>query len=149
MALTVTDIFNRPPAIADDTLRYTLYPPSRSQDKAAVSSLAACIIDHVHSRLSPTGFLWHRDSFELKVVPDPDHKAVWFLSGTMRVGDSVDDEWCVVWLLKEISQKWDVAISYAVLRRHPPASCLALSQGLRLGWRVSAYRSCRGSALVD
>ncbi|KAK2462036.1 hypothetical protein APHAL10511_006499 [Amanita phalloides] len=29
----------------------------------------------------------------------------------MRVGDSVDDEWLVVWLLKQISQKWDLVIS--------------------------------------
>jgi hypothetical protein len=29
----------------------------------------------------------------------------------MRVGDSIDDEWCVVWLLRELSEKWDCAIS--------------------------------------
>lgn len=29
----------------------------------------------------------------------------------MRVGDSIDDEWCVVWLLREVSEKWDCAIS--------------------------------------
>lgn len=35
----------------------------------------------------------------------------WMLEGRMRVGDSVDDEWCVVWILREISKKWDFAIS--------------------------------------
>lgn len=34
----------------------------------------------------------------------------WMLEGRMRVGDSVDDEWCVVWILREISKKWDFAI---------------------------------------
>lgn len=28
------------------------------------------------------------------------------LEGRMRIGDSVDDEWLVVWLLKDISSTW-------------------------------------------
>ncbi|KAF8263515.1 SGT1 protein-domain-containing protein [Lactarius quietus] len=55
-------------------------------------------------------FLWHRDTFQVKVVQNGD-KSGWFLEGWMRVGDSIDDEWCVVWLLREVSVKWDCAIS--------------------------------------
>ena len=62
---------------------------------------------HVDSLLP--GHLWHRDAFELKVVKDADRES-WILEGRMRVGDCVDDEWCAVWLLREISAKWDVAI---------------------------------------
>lgn len=105
---SVSDIFNRPPAIAEDTLQYTIYPPPELEDKASVTTFAACFQSFAESLL--TGFIWHRDGFELKVVPNPEEKDKWILEGRMRVGDCVDDEWCVVWLLREISSKWDVAI---------------------------------------
>ncbi|KAK0473266.1 SGT1 protein-domain-containing protein [Armillaria novae-zelandiae] len=103
------DIFNRPPAISEDTLQYALYPPQSLSDKPSVTTFAACMHTYVDSLLPD--FIWHRDTFELKVVPNPDLDGQWMLEGRMRVGDSVDDEWCAVWLLKEISNKWDVVIS--------------------------------------
>jgi hypothetical protein len=103
------DIFNRPPAISEDTLQYVLYPPPGNPDKIAVTTFAACIQTLIDSLLP--NFLWHRDSFELKVVHDPDSESEgWMLQGRMRVGDCVDDEWCVVWLLREVSRKWDFVI---------------------------------------
>ena len=111
MALfTVTDIFNRPPSIAEDTLQYTIYPPPNLTDKASVTTFAACFQSFAETLLSE--FIWHRDAFELKVVPNPEDDDAWILEGRMRVGDCVDDEWCVVWLLREISSKWDVVIGF-------------------------------------
>ncbi len=107
------DIFNRPPAISEDTLQYALYPPQSLSDKPSVTTFAACMHTYVDSLLPD--FIWHRDAFELKVVPNPDFEGQWMLEGRMRVGDSVDDEWCTVWLLKEISNKWDVVIRYVVI----------------------------------
>lgn len=104
------DIFNRPPDIAEDTLHYILYPQQSRSSKAAVASDATLIQAFVDSQLQ--NFLWHRDSFELKTVQDEDDSHFWTLRGTMRVGDSVDDEWCAVWLLKEISSRWDVAVRF-------------------------------------
>lgn len=107
------EIFNRTPAISEDALQYTLHPPSHLSDKASVTTLAACIQTYVESLL--LDFIWHRDSFELKVVSNPDFDGSdhWLLEGRMRVGDCVDDEWCTVWLLREISSKWDVVVRYA------------------------------------
>lgn len=105
------DIFNRPHSIAEDTLHYTIYPPSNLSDQTSVTSFAACIADYVQSLCRD--FVWHRDSFEVKVVPNPDNAKSWILEGRMRVGDCVDDEWFTVWLLKQVSAKWDVAIRYA------------------------------------
>ena len=99
------DVFNRPPAISEDTVQYRLYPAQQSADKVSVLTLAT-VLKHYADDLLP-GFLWHRDPFELKVASDTDG---WILEGTVRVGDCIDDEWCVVWLLREISKKWDVAI---------------------------------------
>lgn len=113
------DLFNRPPSIAEDTLQYELYPIATSSAKADVTALAIFIQQHVQNILGPQ-HIWHRDAFELKITRSPttEHHENeredygWMLQGRMRVGDCVDDEWCMVWLLKEISQQWDVAIRY-------------------------------------
>lgn len=31
----------------------------------------------------------------------------WRLEGVMRVGDSIEDEWVAVWLVKQITGKWE------------------------------------------
>jgi hypothetical protein len=112
LSSSAMDIFNRPPAISEDRLQYALYPAPGQRDRTSVSSLAAVLQAHVDDVLQPS-FVWHRDAFQLKVAPDPDGaKEEYILEGTMRVGDCVDDEWCVVWLLREISRKWDVIIRY-------------------------------------
>lgn len=136
------NIFNRPPTISEDTLVYSLYPitlepiteSSHGQiartttDKSNAIALAALIETKIKDLLSSfpspgecRSFLWHKDSFELRIANDGienpttsqkskvDEKG-WYLEGRMRVGDSVDDEWCAVWLLKEISKNWDVAV---------------------------------------
>ena len=103
------DIFNRPPAISEDTFRCSLYPLDDSIDPSSLSVLAASIQVYVQTLLP--NFIWHRDPFELKVAQHVDgDKETRFLEGLMRVGDSVDDEWCAVWLLREISTKWDLAV---------------------------------------
>jgi len=104
------DIFNRPPAISEDTVQYRLYS-TQSSDKVSVLTLATVLKSYTDDLLP--GFLWHRDPFELKVISDTNG---WVLEGTMRVGDCIDDEWCAVWLLKEISKKWDIAIRSVLLR---------------------------------
>ncbi|KAH9968828.1 SGT1 protein-domain-containing protein [Russula dissimulans] len=101
-------IFNGPPSIAEDAIHYALYPQESSSDKTSVTCLALVVQKFVEPLL--TDFLWHRDTFQIKVVQDTDGSG-WFLEGRMRVGDSIDDEWCVVWLLREASKKWDFAIS--------------------------------------
>ncbi|CCM01639.1 uncharacterized protein FIBRA_03700 [Fibroporia radiculosa] len=105
---SVMDIFNRPPAISEDTLQYTLYLPNEFSDKASATALATLMREYADTTFPD--HLWHRDAFELKVAQDTDSED-WLLEGRMRVGDCVDDEWCVVWLLREISAKWDVVIS--------------------------------------
>ncbi|KAJ3006221.1 hypothetical protein NUW54_g4020 [Trametes sanguinea] len=108
--VTIHDIFNRSPTISEDTLQYLLYLPEDQCDRVSATTLATLMIEYTQSLLPD--HLWHRDSFELKVAPDPErNKDRWVLEGLMRVGDCIDDEWCAVWLLREISRKWDVAVS--------------------------------------
>jgi SGT1 protein len=100
-------LFNRPPSIAEDTLYYALYPQDSSSDRTSVTAMALSIQNFVETLL--TDFLWHRDTFQVKVVQNSDEPG-WFIEGRMRVGDCIDDEWCVVWLLREVSARWDFAI---------------------------------------
>lgn len=104
----VMDNFNRPSSIAEDTIHYSIYPQADTSDRASVTALATCISDFVNSALPD--FIWHRDPFEVKVVSNPENSGSWILEGRIRVGDCIDDEWCTVWLLKEISSKWDTII---------------------------------------
>ena len=113
--VSVNDIFNRPPTISEDTLQYTLYLPLDQSDRVSATALAALLLEHVQSLIS--GHLWHRDAFELKVAPDPEDNAdIWVLEGRMRIGDCIDDEWCTVWLLRELSSKWNLVIRCAMFK---------------------------------
>ncbi|WVR03486.1 hypothetical protein IAU60_000477 [Kwoniella sp. DSM 27419] len=96
------------PTISEDTLHHVLHLPS-SYDPAATALL---ITRHVQSLLLHP-WLWNKDAWELKLASGEagvgtsstslsDSK----LEGRMRVGDAVDDEWLVVWLLREVSKKW-------------------------------------------
>ncbi|KIJ45573.1 hypothetical protein M422DRAFT_166272 [Sphaerobolus stellatus SS14] len=134
------DIFSpRGPSIAEDTLSYSLaLPPSFEADaKAEVAALATVISSFVSSTLAEATssssssqeqgngngkakFIWHRDAFELKVQESKGkgkskekggEGEAWRLEGRMRVGDCVDDEWAVVWVLREASRRWDVCVS--------------------------------------
>ncbi|OCF36141.1 hypothetical protein I317_01022 [Kwoniella heveanensis CBS 569] len=97
------------PTISEDTLNYVLHLLPLC-DTAATAIL---ITDYVNSLL-PQPWLWNKDAWELKVGSVPASSAgKWSvgdlgskLEGRMRVGDAVDDEWLVVWLLREISKKW-------------------------------------------
>jgi hypothetical protein len=122
------DVFNHPPSIAEDTLQYIIYPSPGASDHNTVTALATVVQQYVDSLLQQ--HIWHRDGFELKVVKDHEvydgrkssvaSEESFFLEGRMRVGDCVDDEWCVVWLLREISRRWDVAIRCAMSISHLP-----------------------------
>jgi hypothetical protein len=112
------DIFKLAPQVSEDTLEYQLYPRDSTHSPATLRTL---ILEYV-AGLLPSTFLWHRDSFELN-IRRADEKSSrklseisstdgWTFDGRMRVGDCVDDEWCAVWLLREISVKWDLVVRY-------------------------------------
>lgn len=112
------------PSVAEDTLDYAIHLPVASTSSSASlpsdpAAAATLITSHVESLL-PTPWLWNKDGWELKPAASSidgagsastskgkgrDTGAV-KLEGRMRVGDSVDDEWLVVWLLREVSRKW-------------------------------------------
>ena len=109
------------PSIPQDTLSLTLYlPPSSSSSLSTATALAAQINTFIYSDLLPKSWIWHRDSLDLKIVKKEASSRLkkqggeketeldeWRLEGIMRVGDSIEDEWVAVWLVKEITGKWE------------------------------------------
>lgn len=97
------------PSIPEDTLDYTLHLPqaTTSQPRQDTSALALLITEYVESLLVQP-WLWNKDSWELKVLSQAGENASegGRLGGRMRVGDAVDDEWLVVYLLREVSKRW-------------------------------------------
>lgn len=113
------------PSISEDTLHYVLHPARPSSTPAAQTAQGAAtvaedadltaqatLISSFVSSLLPTPWLWNKDPWELKAVDPADTRGAaesgkeGTLEGRMRVGDAVDDEWLVVWLLREVSRRW-------------------------------------------
>ena len=90
------------PKIADDVLHCSIFPSA----DANVAVLASQMSRYVEQLLP--NHIWHRDSFQLVLSKDIEGT----LECTMRVGDSVDDEWLVVWLLFQISKEFNVVAKY-------------------------------------
>ncbi|KAL0431834.1 UNVERIFIED_CONTAM: protein ecdysoneless [Sesamum radiatum] len=91
---------SRPP---DDTVFYSIFPDS---SLASAGSAAADELQFLHLRIlhhvSPitAPYIWQHQPFSLSITLSP----VPHLSGHLRFGDNLEDEWFVVYLLFEISK---------------------------------------------
>lgn len=108
---------------SNDVCHYSLYfsAPQASTSKTtsieSVQAIAAAILEYAQelcdSAQPDGGYIWQRESFKLR----PSNEALpstvagaFCLQGTTSVGESVEDEWWIVWLLREISKKWPEAV---------------------------------------
>lgn len=97
------------PSIPQDTVHLTVHLPSPHASSLSSATAIASQISHAIHELLPQSWIWHRDSLELKVDKLPakkDGEQLFALKGIMRVGDSIEDEWVAVWLIREITKKW-------------------------------------------
>jgi hypothetical protein len=92
--------------IPDDTCVYAFHFPStaRSQLEAVRDEILAFVDDQCR------GYIWHRDSFNLRVSEKPGSDDAW-LEGRTAVGDCVDDEWWIVWFAREVTKRWQGAVA--------------------------------------
>ena len=82
---------------------------SISFSEAALQATATSILTYV-DQLS-RDYIWQREPFNLSITAASFKSLSPHLTGATRMGESVEDEWYIVWLLKEISLKWpDAAI---------------------------------------
>ncbi|KAL7135482.1 hypothetical protein ABFS83_11G099900 [Erythranthe nasuta] len=83
----------------DDTVFYSIFPDSSAAAAAEeLQSLHLQILHHIAQFTDP--YIWQHEPFLLSVTPSP----VPHLSGHLRFGDNLEDEWFVVFLLFGISK---------------------------------------------
>lgn len=93
------------PTIADDVLHCSIFPLVGVNTAVLATQISGYV-----EQLLPN-HIWHRDTFQLVLSKHVEGT----LECTMRVGDSVDDEWLVVWLLFQITKKFNVVAKYVGL----------------------------------
>lgn len=116
------------PALPDDCIQYTLHVIDASIDCDKASELRNSLrqVQKYANTLQKqwtSGYIWQRDSFHLEPMKENGEVCipfcetagisltrrvgVNFLQGRTEYGDSIEDEWLVVWLLREITRKFD------------------------------------------
>jgi hypothetical protein len=78
-------------AQAEEACSYALFPALGSDLPVELAEIIALVTEQTSS------YIWHRETFGL-------HTAQGRLQGRTRVGDCVDDEWLIVWLLRELTK---------------------------------------------
>lgn len=108
----------------EEACHYTLYPPHGSDLPVELAELTALVTSLTQ------GYIWHRDACSL-------HIEAGHFEGKTRVGDCVDDEWYIVWLLREVTrqrQRW-VARCVGVLS-------IMLTTDARAAYTTATVNSC-------
>ncbi|KAF3908559.1 hypothetical protein ABW21_db0207833 [Orbilia brochopaga] len=94
-------------SLVEDTMEYFVHlvtvPGTLSQQdvKAELGKLLPDILKSVE--VFTNDFIWQRDEFTLKLVEKDE---IAYLHGRIEFGESIDDEWFTVFLLREISKKF-------------------------------------------
>ncbi|KAI1319022.1 hypothetical protein EDD11_005220 [Mortierella claussenii] len=118
-------------ALSEETVSYSIYLPTRaaggngpnqcldqqdlndhqSRQNAALNSvqLDKMLISSMVNDLVKD-YIWHKDAFSLRVVSGTSQAPSGqlsqpYLKGQTRIGDSLDDEWLIVFLLREITKR--------------------------------------------
>ncbi|NXV11646.1 ECD protein, partial [Cepphus grylle] len=90
-------------ALAEDAVRYRLFAAAAAGGEALLRRCAEAIVVRLAPLLST--YIWQRQPFRLRCVPargdTPAH-----IGGTTLFGDNVEDEWFIVYLVREITREF-------------------------------------------
>ncbi|NXG84930.1 ECD protein, partial [Stercorarius parasiticus] len=90
-------------ALAEDAVRYRLFAAAGAGGEALLRRCAEAIVVRLAPLLST--YIWQRQPFRLRCVPargdTPAH-----IGGTTLFGDNVEDEWFIVYLVREITREF-------------------------------------------
>ncbi|RMD42303.1 hypothetical protein DV735_g2833, partial [Chaetothyriales sp. CBS 134920] len=98
-------------ALPDDSIEYAIYLLSETTDQGNDSETRLKLRD-VQKYVAELqkqwlkGYIWQRQPFSLELRKDD---GVSYLYGCVEYGDSIEDEWVIVWLLREITKKFSAA----------------------------------------
>ncbi|KKK16385.1 hypothetical protein ARAM_002773 [Aspergillus rambellii] len=98
------------PELPDDCVEYSLYyiPPNPApatidevaETRARLTEVQRTAAELVKDLLKD--YIWQREGFRLEITKD---QGVTSLSGRSNFGDSIEDEWVIVYLLRELTKK--------------------------------------------
>ncbi|KAJ9499325.1 hypothetical protein H2202_004908 [Exophiala xenobiotica] len=97
------------PALPDDTIEYSAYIVSPSADASNDSELGPRLRNvqkyatDLHRQYLKE-YVWQRQGFSLELKKED---GLSFLEGRTEYGDSVEDEWVIVWMLRELTRKFN------------------------------------------
>lgn len=97
-----------PKTLPDDTVVYIIDLIDAKLGDAQVRSQLALLQKHAAeiTKKHLKDYIWQREPFKLELER---HESMWRLRGSTNYGDSVADEWVIVWLLRELSKKFSSA----------------------------------------
>ncbi|RIA99050.1 SGT1 protein [Glomus cerebriforme] len=101
-------LFNNLPQL-EDAIVYSIYFPLPTLDQISfLRETSVLILSELNQYLD--GYIWQKDSFELRIAKNESDPSYPSLRGKTRFGDCIDDEWFIVFLLQQISLKYQEAI---------------------------------------
>ncbi|KAI5292979.1 hypothetical protein KEM52_005932, partial [Ascosphaera acerosa] len=96
------------PQLPDDCMQYSLYwiaDPAQDgtgSDRARLANVQRAAADLVKRHLHD--YIWQREPFKLEFAREDGYT---LLRGQTGYGDSIEDEWVITWLLRELSRQFD------------------------------------------
>ncbi|KAE8153945.1 SGT1 protein-domain-containing protein [Aspergillus avenaceus] len=97
------------PELPDDCVEYSLYhipsDPTPAIDEVAETRSRLVEVQRSAAELTKDllkDYIWQRESFRLEIAKED---GLTFLRGRTNFGDSIEDEWVVVYLLRELTKK--------------------------------------------
>ncbi|XP_075615109.1 protein ecdysoneless homolog [Balearica regulorum gibbericeps] len=90
-------------AVAEDAVRYRLFAATGAGDETLLRRCAEVIVVRFAPLLA--AYIWQRQPFRLRYVP-PRGETPAHVGGTTLFGDNVEDEWFIVYLIREITREF-------------------------------------------
>lgn len=97
-----------PKRLPDDTVEYIIFIIDSKFNEAQIRSQLSLIQNSASDAVKKylKDYIWQRDAFKLEFQREDSR---WLLRGRTNYGDSVADEWVVVYLLRELSKSFNNA----------------------------------------
>ncbi|NXV76372.1 ECD protein, partial [Atlantisia rogersi] len=90
-------------AVVEDAVRYRFFAATGAGDEALLRRCSEVIVVRFAPLLA--AYIWQRQPFSLRYVP-PRGETPAHVGGTTLFGDNVEDEWFIVYLIREITREF-------------------------------------------
>ncbi|KAI9312921.1 SGT1 protein-domain-containing protein [Dichotomocladium elegans] len=104
METTLKDVFEGSVSVDANQVEYAIYIPALPERSATIAKLQETL-DAIHSLLKPyiDSYLWQKEPFHLSITDGDQDPGYPFLRGTTLFNDCINDEWFIVFLLRQIT----------------------------------------------